>query len=46
MDFRSPSRAEVERLELALEAMGVRVTRRMRRGSDVSGACGQLGIVE
>jgi 23S rRNA (adenine2503-C2)-methyltransferase len=42
-DFREPTRQEMEELEKILTDRGIAVTRRMRRGRGVSGACGQLG---
>ena len=41
--FQEPSRRAVESMISALESAGIPVTRRMRRGRGVSGACGQLG---
>ncbi len=43
LGFKEPSQREVEKFADELEALGLRVTRRMRRGRGVSGACGQLG---
>jgi len=45
LGFREPSYREVEDFQARLESLGVLVTRRMRRGRGVSGACGQLGVV-
>jgi 23S rRNA (adenine2503-C2)-methyltransferase len=39
----TPSGAELERFRKMLEAEGLRVTRRYRKGRGVMGACGQLG---
>jgi 23S rRNA (adenine2503-C2)-methyltransferase len=38
-----PSEAEIEAFSLALTKRGLNVTRRLRKGSKVLGACGQLG---
>jgi 23S rRNA (adenine2503-C2)-methyltransferase len=43
LPFQEPSLREVEAFHAQLEGLGVLVTRRMRRGRGVSGACGQLG---
>jgi 23S rRNA (adenine2503-C2)-methyltransferase len=43
LGFREPSYREIEDFQSQLESAGVLVTRRMRRGRGVSGACGQLG---
>jgi 23S rRNA (adenine2503-C2)-methyltransferase len=41
--LREPSAKEVEGFRKRLEALGLTVTRRFRRGRGVMGACGQLG---
>jgi 23S rRNA (adenine2503-C2)-methyltransferase len=41
--LREPSPAEAAAFARRLEALGLRVTRRFRRGRGVMGACGQLG---
>jgi len=41
--LREPSRAETVDFKKQLESLGMKVTCRLRRGSGVSGACGQLG---
>jgi len=41
--LREPSSGEVEAFSRSLEALGLNVTRRYRRGRGVMGACGQLG---
>lgn len=43
LGFREPSQREIQEFQGLLESSGVLVTRRMRRGRGVSGACGQLG---
>lgn len=43
LPFREPSRKAVEDAVALLESAGIPVTRRMRRGRGVLGACGQLG---
>ena len=43
--LREPSPSELEGFIRRLENGGLKVTRRYRRGRDVSGACGQLGLV-
>lgn len=43
LPFREPSRRAVEDAVTLLESAGIPVTRRMRRGRGVLGACGQLG---
>ena len=43
--LREPSAPEVESFAAALEARGLTVTRRFRKGRGVMGACGQLGSV-
>jgi 23S rRNA (adenine2503-C2)-methyltransferase len=45
MDFREPTRQELEDFESMLEERGIQFTQRARRGRGVSGACGQLGTV-
>jgi len=41
--LREPAVAEVEAFTHRLEALGLNVTRRFRRGRGIRGACGQLG---
>ncbi|MDR2181382.1 MAG: 23S rRNA (adenine(2503)-C(2))-methyltransferase RlmN [Treponema sp.] len=41
--LRAPERAEIDRFRARLEAAGLTVTRRYRRGQEIAGACGQLG---
>jgi 23S rRNA (adenine2503-C2)-methyltransferase len=41
--LREPAAAEIEAFTRRLEALGLNVTRRYRRGRGVMGACGQLG---
>jgi 23S rRNA (adenine2503-C2)-methyltransferase len=41
--LRLPSSAEVETYTRELEKLGLKVTRRFRRGRGIMGACGQLG---
>jgi 23S rRNA (adenine2503-C2)-methyltransferase len=41
--LRSPGQREVAAFAAALEKRGLKVTRRMGKGSGISGACGQLG---
>jgi 23S rRNA (adenine2503-C2)-methyltransferase len=41
--IRPPSQREVSDFASALEKRGLKVTRRMGRGTGISGACGQLG---
>ena len=41
--LRPPSAAEVETFTQNLEKLGLKVTRRFRRGRGIMGACGQLG---
>lgn len=43
LPYREPSRRAVEDAVALLESAGIPVTRRMRRGRGVLGACGQLG---
>jgi 23S rRNA (adenine2503-C2)-methyltransferase len=43
LDFVEPERGRVEAFAALVEAAGIPVTRRMRRGRGVMGACGQLG---
>jgi 23S rRNA (adenine2503-C2)-methyltransferase len=45
LPLRSPSPGETGAFAACLEARGLKVTRRFRRGRDVMGACGQLGVV-
>jgi len=42
--LRKPSAAEIRGFTAALESRGLKVTRRFRKGSGISGACGQLGV--
>jgi 23S rRNA (adenine2503-C2)-methyltransferase len=44
--LREPSAGETERFAQYLEARGLTVTRRLRKGRGVMGACGQLGRLE
>jgi 23S rRNA (adenine2503-C2)-methyltransferase len=46
LPFSEPKRGQIEDFERALTDAGLTVTRRMRRGRGVSGACGQLGSVK
>ncbi|MDR2095809.1 MAG: 23S rRNA (adenine(2503)-C(2))-methyltransferase RlmN [Treponema sp.] len=41
--LKSPDPREVRRFALQLEKRGLKVTRRLEKGRDISGACGQLG---
>lgn len=41
--FRTPGTGEINRFGAVLEKQGIGVTRRYRRGTGISGACGQLG---
>lgn len=41
-ELRGPDRAEIKRFRETLEARGVTVTQRYRRGRDIAAACGQL----
>jgi len=43
LPFSTPSAEETRRFLAELEALGVNATLRMRRGTSVAGACGQLG---
>jgi 23S rRNA (adenine2503-C2)-methyltransferase len=43
--LREPSPAEVTAFARQLEALGLKVTRRFRKGRGVTGACGQLGLL-
>jgi 23S rRNA (adenine2503-C2)-methyltransferase len=43
--LRPPGQREVSGFASALEKQGLKVTRRMGRGSGISGACGQLGAL-
>jgi radical SAM enzyme, Cfr family len=43
LPFRSPSAGEISSFIRMLEGWGLNVTRRMRRGEKIGGACGQLG---
>lgn len=45
LGFREPEYREIEDFQARLESLGVTVTRRMRRGRGVGGACGQLGAL-
>jgi 23S rRNA (adenine2503-C2)-methyltransferase len=42
LDFRASSRERVHAFREILEGAGIRVTRRVQRGSDIDSACGQL----
>jgi 23S rRNA (adenine2503-C2)-methyltransferase len=44
--LRQPSKGELEWFAQGLEKRGLKVTRRLRRGRTIAGACGQLGIIE
>jgi 23S rRNA (adenine2503-C2)-methyltransferase len=41
--LREPTQAEIQTFTARLEKLGLKVTRRFRRGRGISGACGQLG---
>ena len=43
LPFEEPSREECEAFVRELEAAGLNVTLRRRRGAGIKGACGQLG---
>ena len=43
LPFTEPTRSELEDYLAVIQASGIEVTRRMRRGRGVMGACGQLG---
>lgn len=43
LPFTSPENAETRNFTRRLEALGLNVTLRMRRGEKIGGACGQLG---
>lgn len=43
--LREPSAREAAAFAGRLEAVGLKVTRRFRKGRDVMGACGQLGVL-
>ena len=43
--LRSPASRETAGFAAALEKCGLNVTRRLRKGAGISGACGQLGVV-
>jgi 23S rRNA (adenine2503-C2)-methyltransferase len=45
-DLREPTTAEVMSFTQQLEILGLKVTRRFRKGRGIMGACGQLSIVE
>ena len=45
LDFKTPSHNECESFVRTLERAGLNVNLRMRRGSKIGGACGQLGRV-
>jgi 23S rRNA (adenine2503-C2)-methyltransferase len=45
MDFKEPTRAEIDGFMAMLEEYGIPSTQRARRGRGVSGACGQLGVL-
>jgi 23S rRNA (adenine2503-C2)-methyltransferase len=42
-DLREPDKAEIERFIAALQKNGLNVTKRLKKGRGISGACGQLG---
>jgi 23S rRNA (adenine2503-C2)-methyltransferase len=44
--LREPSNKEIDAFTRRLEAGGLKVTRRFRRGRFVRGACGQLGVLD
>ncbi|MCL2479205.1 MAG: 23S rRNA (adenine(2503)-C(2))-methyltransferase RlmN, partial [Treponema sp.] len=46
MPLRSPTAKETSLFAAALEKRGLKVTLRMGKGTDISGACGQLGYLE
>jgi 23S rRNA (adenine2503-C2)-methyltransferase len=41
--LKAPTAQEVASFERGLLALGLKVTRRFRRGREIMGACGQLG---
>ena len=43
LDFKTPSASECKKVLFMLEQAGLNVNLRIRRGSKISGACGQLG---
>jgi len=43
--LKTPSPAEIADFTSALESAGLKVTRRIEKGLNISGACGQLGVV-
>ncbi|MEL3909187.1 MAG: 23S rRNA (adenine(2503)-C(2))-methyltransferase RlmN [Treponemataceae bacterium] len=45
LDFESPSEKEIMFFEQNLKKAGINVTRRAKQGSDILGACGQLGKI-
>jgi len=45
-NLREPEEKEIESFRVMLEQRGLAVTRRYRRGRSISGACGQLGMVQ
>ncbi|MDR2476499.1 MAG: 23S rRNA (adenine(2503)-C(2))-methyltransferase RlmN, partial [Treponema sp.] len=44
-DLREPTEREIEYFAARLEAQGLNVTRRFRKGRSVMGSCGQLGVL-
>ncbi|MDR2403422.1 MAG: 23S rRNA (adenine(2503)-C(2))-methyltransferase RlmN [Spirochaetaceae bacterium] len=46
MALREPTGRELRGINAGLERRGIKVTRRFRRGRGISGACGQLGLME
>lgn len=46
LDFESPSEKELRQFETWLKDAGINVTKRAKQGSDISGACGQLGKLQ
>jgi 23S rRNA (adenine2503-C2)-methyltransferase len=43
--LREPEAAEITRFGSRLEKLGLKVTRRFRKGRSINGACGQLGVL-
>jgi 23S rRNA (adenine2503-C2)-methyltransferase len=41
-----PEAAELVRFRERLEKLGLKVTMRLRKGRNIGGACGQLGVLE
>ena len=44
--LKTPAQDEIAGFTRALESMGLNVTRRLEKGSKISGACGQLGAIQ